>query len=307
MLRTPTTPRPASASTASAIDTAVRLSLNYCTCGRIIRASGDISSASTGRRHDRARDVHNSFKATLDHGAPSRHDGTGASGAAVQNLNMSRRIPDSKHARSSAPSHDVANTTTALAGITTDADVAKPCIGVSGDPGQCRRRVCNVVRGSAGASVLPSGISGNPVEVLHRRRCAGSCLNGTGTSGAAVQNLNMSRRITDSKHARSSAPSHDVANTTTALAGITTDADARLCSIGVSGDPGQCRRHCNVVRREQTRRRSARSPAPSATVIAALSIYAAPIPCNDRVHPRLSYTSLLKTSFQYPPLGNPIS
>jgi hypothetical protein len=31
-------------------------------------------SASTGRRHDRARDVHNSFKATLDHGAPSRHD-----------------------------------------------------------------------------------------------------------------------------------------------------------------------------------------------------------------------------------------
>ena len=29
----------------------------------------------TGRRHDRARDVHNSFKATLDHGAPSRHDG----------------------------------------------------------------------------------------------------------------------------------------------------------------------------------------------------------------------------------------
>ena len=39
-----------------------------------IRASGDISSASTGRRHDRARDVHNSFKATLDHGAPSRHD-----------------------------------------------------------------------------------------------------------------------------------------------------------------------------------------------------------------------------------------
>src|SRR5271165_1939223 len=30
--------------------------------------------ASTGRRHDRSRDVHNSFKATLDHGAPSRHD-----------------------------------------------------------------------------------------------------------------------------------------------------------------------------------------------------------------------------------------
>jgi transposase len=30
-------------------------------------------SASTGRRHDRARGVHNSFKATLDHGAPSRH------------------------------------------------------------------------------------------------------------------------------------------------------------------------------------------------------------------------------------------
>ena len=28
----------------------------------------------TGRRHDRARDVRNSFKATLDHGAPSRHD-----------------------------------------------------------------------------------------------------------------------------------------------------------------------------------------------------------------------------------------
>ena len=38
------------------------------------QGSGDISSASTGRRHDRSRDVHNSFKATLDHGAPSRHD-----------------------------------------------------------------------------------------------------------------------------------------------------------------------------------------------------------------------------------------
>jgi len=33
-----------------------------------------IPSASTGRRHDRARDIHNSFKATLDQGAPSRHE-----------------------------------------------------------------------------------------------------------------------------------------------------------------------------------------------------------------------------------------
>ena len=30
----------------------------------------------TGRRHDRARDVRDSFKATLDQGAPSRHDTT---------------------------------------------------------------------------------------------------------------------------------------------------------------------------------------------------------------------------------------
>jgi hypothetical protein len=42
--------------------------------GRIIRASGAISSASKGRRHDRSRDVHSIFKATLDHGAPSRQD-----------------------------------------------------------------------------------------------------------------------------------------------------------------------------------------------------------------------------------------
>src|SRR5271169_50786 len=40
----------------------------------IIRASGIISSASKGRRHDRSRDVHSTFKATLDHGALSRHD-----------------------------------------------------------------------------------------------------------------------------------------------------------------------------------------------------------------------------------------
>ena len=33
-----------------------------------------ISSASKGRRHDRSRDVHSIFKATLDHGAPSRQD-----------------------------------------------------------------------------------------------------------------------------------------------------------------------------------------------------------------------------------------
>jgi hypothetical protein len=94
---------------------------------------------------------------------------------------------------------------------------------------------------------------------------------GKGASGAAVQNLNMSRTTPDSKHASSSAPSHDLANTTTALAGITTDADVAKPCIG-GPDTSM--------------------PPPFPATIG---------------FTQLSYTSLLKTSFQYPPLGNPIS